>query len=40
MVFVIAAMITFTDQITNVFKDGFNDHDHAELKALWNIHVL
>jgi undecaprenyl-diphosphatase len=23
MVFVIAAMITFTDQITNVFKDGF-----------------
>jgi len=23
MIFVIAAMITFTDQITNVFKDGF-----------------
>jgi len=23
LVFVIAAMITFTDQITNLFKDGF-----------------
>ena len=23
MIFIIAAMITFTDQITNVFKDGF-----------------
>lgn len=34
LVFVIAAMITFTDQVTNVFKDGFQRPRPCRVKDL------